>query len=94
MSKASSSSYKLKSETLWRLYFTTKGAHAHEFYLARPGNAYAPKKCSFIHVADFESEMLADAFIDFCEGQRHMDAKLTTSYVRYSYANWKRYHQA
>jgi hypothetical protein len=47
-----------------------------------------------VHVADFDSEMLADAFIDFCEGQRHMDAKLNTAYVRYSYANWKRFHEA
>lgn len=79
--------------TTWALYFTTKGEHAHEFYLVRPGGL-PPIKAGFVHVAGFDSEMLADAFIDFCEGTRHMNAKLSIAYVRYSYGNWKRFHEA
>lgn len=90
MSSLLSKSYPRKAETP-ELWFLMKGVQAHEFYLVTAG-ALRPIRAGFVLVGQLHDDEEADDFIAFCEGS-NFSKKLNIAHVRYSWANWRRYHR-
>lgn len=84
-------SYTRKAETN-ELWFLERGAEAHEwYYIARGG--LRPQRAGWHLIGSVQDECEADAFIDFCEEPKGLDYRVKLVYVRYSYANFKKYHR-
>jgi len=74
------------------LWFTEKGAEAHEWYFV-PAGRLRPARCDYHLIGTFSDECEADAFIDFCEQSwRSYNDRVSIVHVRYSHANFRKYH--
>lgn len=78
--------------TTHEIYFLERGMEAHEFNYIQPGNL-RPIKQGWYLIGELEDKSEFNEFIEFCESGIGYSNKVRLVHVRYSWANWKRYHR-